>query len=245
MYNMTKKEKAEYSAYEDISAALDRFEEAHFWIHMMEQYYHSADLFRWHLNVFLKALKEVPDLIQMTLKNEPEFSQWFKDERSKLQEDPLIDALSKHRNFVVHQSMLLPKSSGWVGTTEGRGLKFAFNVPINPREDSDSAIHRFAELTKDNDIFGLLSPDDDSMPCVQREWRLPDFEDDLVDLCSKAWLRVGKLIDAVLRRQGANPRELSLDCRHGRANISMRLYDRDELRKHVGLPPIDDLCDEG
>lgn len=237
-------EQSQEAAYDSISAALDRFEEAHFWIHMMEQYYHSANPFRWHLNVFLKALKEVPDLIQMALQNETGFSQWFKDERVKLREDPLIDALSKHRDFVVHRSMLLPKSSGWVGMAEGRGLKHAFNVPIDPREDSDSAIYRFAELTKDNDIFGLLSPDDDSMPCVQREWRLPDFEDDLVDLCSKAWLRLGELIDAVLRWQGASPPELSLDCRHGSANISMRLYDRDQLRKHVGLPPISDLYEE-
>ena len=51
------------NGYDKLTSALDRFQEAHFWLHMMEQHYHSADQFRWHLNVFMKALKEVPDLI--------------------------------------------------------------------------------------------------------------------------------------------------------------------------------------
>ena len=45
-----------------LAAAGDRIREAHFFIHELESYYHEADPFRWHLNAFLKALKEIPDL---------------------------------------------------------------------------------------------------------------------------------------------------------------------------------------
>jgi len=64
-----------------IESALDRFREAHFWIHTLEEYYHLADPFRWHLNAFLKSIKEVPQLIQMGLQNRPGFSAWFREER--------------------------------------------------------------------------------------------------------------------------------------------------------------------
>ena len=46
-----------------MESTLDRFREAHYWIHMIEEHYHQADTFRWYLNAFLKAIKEVPDLL--------------------------------------------------------------------------------------------------------------------------------------------------------------------------------------
>ena len=61
-------------AHTKIESALDRLEEAHFWIHKMEEHYHNADPFRWHLNAFLKALREVPQLEKWT----PKFAQCSK-----------------------------------------------------------------------------------------------------------------------------------------------------------------------
>ena len=56
-----------------IEASLDRFQEAHYWIHMLEEHYHQADPFRWYLNAFLKAIKEVPLLLASELQNEHGF----------------------------------------------------------------------------------------------------------------------------------------------------------------------------
>ena len=67
-----------------IESALDRFREAHFWIHTLEDYYHHADPFRWHFNAFLKSIKEVPQLIQMGLQNRPGFTAWYGQERDRL-----------------------------------------------------------------------------------------------------------------------------------------------------------------
>jgi hypothetical protein len=70
-------------ALDKISSTHDRFQEAHFWIHMLERYYHSSDPFRWHLNSFLRAAKEVPQLLLMELQNEKGFKAWFKEHKTK------------------------------------------------------------------------------------------------------------------------------------------------------------------
>ena len=190
--------------YEKIGRALDRFQEAHFWIHMMEQHYHYANPFRWYLNVFLKAIKEVPDLIQMAMQNEKDFTTWFHQEREVLRTDPLLKVFFKNRDLIVHRDMLVPKSSGTIGITEGKGFKSGVTLPIHPLEDSDDAILRYARHFSGHDFLGLTTPDEDSAPCVYRQWRINDFDEELVDLCATAWLKVGNAITAVLHWQGTN-----------------------------------------
>src|SRR5215467_5943318 len=67
----------------------------------------------------------------------------------------------------------------------GRGMKLGFGIKITPLYDSDHAMHRYLAA---GDVLDILMPDEDSMPCVEREWRLPDFDEELIDLCSRAWL---------------------------------------------------------
>jgi len=129
--------------------------------------------------------------------------------------------------------MLVPQSSGTVGITEGRGFKAGLTVPIDPLEDSDKALLRYAMHFKDIDFLGLVTPDEDSVPCVEREWRLREFDEELVDLCARAWLRVGETIDAVLRWQGVEPPPLSLECRHDSRQVRLKRYNRDALIEQV------------
>ena len=196
---------------------------------MMENHYHEADPFRWYLNAFLRALKEIPDLIQMAAQNEASFVAWFREQRKLLASDPLIDVLYKKRNLIVHRTMLLPNSKCTVGITEGRGFKMAMTAHVNPLEDSDKALLRYASHKKDFDFLGLTTPDEDSVPCIYREWRLEGLEEELVDLCARAWLRVGETVASVLRWQGAEPPPLSLECRHDSQRIRLKLLDRDSL----------------
>jgi hypothetical protein len=215
-----------------IEPALDRFREAHYWIHTLEENYHFADPFRWYLNAFLKASKEVPLLLQMGLQNRKGFSKWFAQERERLNADPLIGYLGAQRDIVVHRGMLVPKSYGGIGITEGRGFKLGMSFPVHPLEDSDDGMHRYLHLVlqdKKNDFLGILVPDDDSMPCVHRVWKLEPFEEELVDLAAKAWLRLGDTVNAVVQWIGAVPQELSLVCRHSSQRVQYKLFDRDEL----------------
>lgn len=213
-----------------LESSLDRFQEAHYWIHMLEQHYHQANIFRWHLNVFLKAIKEVPILVAAELQNEKGFKDWFRDQRKRLLADPLIAHFGKQRDFVVHQRMLLPNSSCVVGVTELRGMKLGVGFENDPREDSDVAMDRYLRDARENDVLGLLIPDDESIPCVQRVWKLGGVEGEMVDMCAEAWLRVGKTICAVLEWLQEDVPSLSVDCLHGHQKVQFKLYNRDELR---------------
>jgi hypothetical protein len=240
---------SDHAIFQKLDAPFDRFREAHFWIHTMEEYYHEADPFRWHLNAFLKALKEVPQLLEIILQNEPGFSAWFQDHRARLREDPLIASLSKGRDLIVHRGMLLPNSRAFLGITEGRGLKMGFSLPLEALEDSDTAMERYLRAAMvDGDFLGILREDEESSPCVQRVWRLDgidgvDDDDDIVAVCARAWLRLGETIAHILEWSGADVPPLSLDCRHGSEKVQIRLYDREDLRKRIEameVPPTSD-----
>ena len=220
--------------YERIDSALDRLAEAHFWIHKMEDHYHEADYFRWHLNAFLKALREVPEMIKRSMKGVVGFDDWYRQQIRELKTDVLIRALQQKRNFVVHEAMLLPRSRCTVGITTGSVVKMGMSFEVNPLEDSDSALLRIARRTKDVDFLGLNTPDEDTLPFVERQWRLEEFEEELVDLCAAGWLRIGQAVADALRWQGVEPPSLSLDCRHGDRDVRRRLYDRDWLTAEVG-----------
>jgi len=214
-----------------ISAAIDRFQEAHFWLHMMQQFYHDADPFRWHLNVFLKAIKEVPQIVQMELQNVEGFSAWFRPHYQELKDDELYGLLSKNRDFVVHRGMLVPNTRAVLGVTEGRGMKLGLTLEVHPLEDSVAAMERYLHhAIRDGDFLGLLTPDEDSLPCVERHWGLKDHDDELIDLCGKTWLRVGKTLDQVLRWLGEEDvPELSLACLHSNQRVHFRLFQREQL----------------
>ncbi len=217
-----------------IESALDRFREAHFWIHTIEDYYHFADPFRWHLNAFLKSIKEVPHLIQMALQNHKGFSKWYRQEREKLTADPLMRFLADQRDFVVHRGMLVPNSHGSIGITEGRGLKLGLTFPVHPSEDSDDAMHRYLHhVTKHGDFLRILAEDDDSLPCIHRVWRIPPFEEDVADIAAHAWLRTGETINAVVAWLGEVPPELSLACRHSSQSVQYKLFHRKELNQQL------------
>lgn len=217
-----------------IESALDRFREAHYWIHTLEEHYHHADPFRWHFNAFLKSIKEVPHLVAMGLQNRKGFSAWFKTERERLTHDPLMNYLSSQRDFVVHKGMLVPSSSGTIGITEGRGIKLGVTFPVHPLEDSDDAMHRYLRYVLEHrDFLQVLTPDDDSMPCIQREWRLPNFDQELVGLSAQAWLRTGDTVNAVVAWLGQSPQELSLDCRHSSQQVQFKLFNRTSLKRQL------------
>jgi hypothetical protein len=132
--------------------------------------------------------------------------------------------------------MLVPNSSVAIGVTEGRGMKLGMSFPSHPLEDSDDAMDRYLRFIKDNkDFLGVLMPDDDSLPCVEREWKLPQFEDEIVEVCATAWLRLGETISDVMRWLGAEVPALALDCRHSAQQVRFKLYSREKLSERLAI----------
>ena len=54
---------------------------------------------------------------------------------------------------MVHRHILLPKSAGFVGVIEGRGIKLGFSFPIDPLEDSDHAMERIYSMQEPMAMF--------------------------------------------------------------------------------------------
>jgi hypothetical protein len=108
--------------------------------------------------------------------------------------------------------------------------------PLHPLEDSDDGMHRYLHFVlkdKKNDFLGVLTPDEDSMPCVHRVWKVEPFDDELVDLAAKAWLRLGETVNQVVQWMGTTPQELSLSCRHSGQRVQFKLFDRDKLNAQL------------
>ena len=131
-----------------IEAALDRWSECHWHIHQMEANYHSPDAFRYAFNSFIRAIKEIPQVLQMELQNHPMYQAHFKPSIATARSDPLLSLLHKKRDFVVHRGMLEIGSKGIVGTTEGRGIKIAIGFYVSPSETTQEAYIRFKEVPR-------------------------------------------------------------------------------------------------
>lgn len=192
-----------------LSSTLDRLEEAAWHLRMMEQHYHKADCFRWSLNSFLRSLKEVVQLLTMDVQGKPGIVEWLREEKEKLNDEPLIAFLFKQRDIIVHRTMLKPASKGTVGFTRGRGLKLGLGMPIDPLADSEDAILRYIHYAaKDIDFLGILYMEEDGggeYTCVQREWRMEQFpQSELTGLAAQAWERVAKLTLDTATKLGAN-----------------------------------------
>ncbi|MEB2275877.1 hypothetical protein LAV82_17845 [Bacillus sp. ILBB4] len=216
-----------------IASAYDRLEEAHWNIHQMEQHYHESEPFRYSLNSFLRVIKEVPQILQMELQNKEGFTKWYKERRQVTNNDPLISYLFKARDIVVHKSMLKPKSSAYLGITEGRnGLKLGMGMKLDPFEDSDILLLKFLFLTaKDQevvDVFGILGDDEESWPCIERHWGLDPYEEGILELAVQAWEQIASLVSDTVEWLGEDPSKLhlSLNCMHSTSAVAISHYNR-------------------
>ena len=112
---------------------------------------------------------------------------------------------------------------------QGKGAKDRDTV----LQDSDVAMRAYLLTVKaGEDFLQLLNDDEESAPCVKREWVLNDFPDrELIGLAADAWARVGGLLGAARERIGLPPIDLSLGCRHSADKVQIRTYDRAVLRQ--------------
>jgi hypothetical protein len=79
------------------------------------------------------------------------------------------------------------------------------------------------------------------MPCVRREWRLAEFDVELVDLCARAWLRMGETLEAALRWLGEDPPPQTLGCLSSHHAVLYKIYNREALIKRLADMPEPEL----
>jgi len=207
----------------------------------MEANYHTPDLFRYSLNSFIRAVKEIPQILKMELQKHREYQREFKQLIDSLRSNELLSILHKKRDFIVHQGMLEVFSKGYVGTTEGRGIKISITFPVTPHETTQEAYERFKDLCrKDKFIRGMAGPDCDSWPMIRREWKVTEFPDkELLELSVDAWQLVGEVMSQIVIKLGGERLDLSFSCRHEPEKVKTVEFSQQEFLKSVDDIDID------
>ncbi len=218
-----------------IKAALDRWSECHWHIHQMEANYHTPDLFRYSLNSFIRAIKEIPQILKMELQNHSHYKKTFKPLIDSMKKDELMSLLNKKRDFIVHRGMLEVSSHGNVGATEGRIIKISSGFQVAPYESTIEAYERFKAKCRENKVIrGMLGPDCDSWPFVRREWKIPEFPDiELLELSINAWRLIGEVISSIVVKLGGEDMDLSFSCRHDPEKVKTVEFSQSEFFNSV------------
>ncbi|MCF6282076.1 MAG: hypothetical protein L3J28_07675 [Candidatus Polarisedimenticolaceae bacterium] len=194
-------------AHDKIDAALDRLQESHWYLHQIELHYHDADALRYSMNAFIRSLREIPDMVTMSLQNQDGFRKWHKPLRCELElEDHLYSQVIRHRRHIVHKSMLKPESKACVATIRGHTIKMQFGFYVDPFEDSDAAIQRFLTMSKDDPILlQALAPDEVQSLALIREWHIDGFDEEIIEAFRNSWLRVTAYLSDILIKLGGEP----------------------------------------
>jgi len=214
-----------------IEPALDRWSECHWHLHQMEANYHEPAAFRYAANSFIRAFKEVPQLLKMTTQNHSELRKAMENRFKSLSDSDLYKKLKSTRDFLVHQGMLELESRGSAGTTEGPKVKISFPFMVHPWESSDEAYTRYKEVCRtDKMMRNLIGPDCDSAPAIWRTWIINAFPGrDLLEVAFEAWVKLGELLSAVIEARGGEPLNLSMPCRHNPELVKIKRFSQHDF----------------
>ena len=131
----------------------DRFSEAHYFIERMMVEYHEPMAFRYNLNAFLQALRNVTFVLQKDLSRRDGFREWYQERQDTMKQDPLLLKSADGRNIVVKQRSLEINSKAEIGLFRGRTLKLGFPMDVPVHESSKHIVENIAPIT------GLVGPE--------------------------------------------------------------------------------------
>jgi len=119
----------------------DRFNEAHYFLHRMEQTYHEPRPFRYNLNAFVSAHRAVHEMLRVELEAKGEIA-WWRDRRREFADDDVLSRFAVGRNIVLHQRAILEGSQVGIGVFRGRTLKLAVMHDLQTDETSAALLLR-------------------------------------------------------------------------------------------------------
>jgi hypothetical protein len=172
----------------------DRLGEAHYFLAGMLQEYHNPDEFRWNLNAFLQALRNVTFVLQKTLSSSDGFDSWWPKKQTEMRQDLMLRAFVEGRNIVVKEGNLTVSSRAMLGLFRNHRSKLtlaANNVPcyIPSRVLLSSYAPKLGLIDDEHSAIGEEYG-------VERDWFVSELgEGNVVDLCNKALTRISDVLD--------------------------------------------------
>lgn len=172
----------------------DKFEEAHYFLHKMLENYHNANEFRFNLNAFIQALRNITFALQSEKHNLPDFDKWYELKQIEMKQSELLKNFVEGRNIVVKRGNLEVTSEAVVGMFRYRKSKLGMVIPVDPFSSSEILLKHYQES-----FIGLFIDKEHSaigeQLGVQRVWKVDSIgETEIIQLCFDAWRKIGEVV---------------------------------------------------
>ena len=156
--------------------------------------YHDPVTFRFNLNAFVQALRNVTFILQSEDIKPPGFDSWYSSKQLEMRNDGDLRRFVEARNVVVKQSMLNLRSTCYMGVFRGRQLKAAIGGPVPPCISSQDYLERTKRFAYRSLIDEGHAAAGEQLG-VERTWIVPELgEGEVVRQCAIALAKIGLLI---------------------------------------------------
>ncbi|VAV85605.1 hypothetical protein MNBD_BACTEROID02-1006, partial [hydrothermal vent metagenome] len=110
----------------------------------------------------------------------------------------------------------------------------ATGFKVEPYETTEEAYEKFKALLRKKPIIrSVVGPDCDSWPMIRREWKIPEFNIELLEVSISAWKLCGEVISEIAIELGGEPLELTFSCRHDSERVKTMEFSQQEFFESV------------
>lgn len=194
-----------------IPATLDKFHEAFFFLNQTMRSYHSPAEFRFNLNAFIQALRNITFMLQSEENKTEGFAEWYAAKQEEMRGNELLKKFVGARNLIVKQGMLEARSTAHVGIFKGRNFHVGVGGNISPFMDTRSIFEKAREF-----YIGYMIDEEHSaigeQIGVEREWVVDEIgPGEVVTLCYRALDYMSNLVSEAHGLYGVKLEPLSVE----------------------------------
>lgn len=192
------------------TSTVDKLVECQYFLAMMLRNYHDPSAFRYNLNAFIQALRNVTFMLQSEDNKPDGFDDWYRGNQAKMRENPLLRNFVQARNVVVKQQMLEAKSKCSLGLFRGRRMKIALKGEVPPCVDTLEYLERAKKFAIGFFIDEKHSAIGEQVG-VERTWIVEALGDaDVVTHCAEALEAIRSIVEEVVEMAGGQKLNLSV-----------------------------------
>ena len=201
-----------------IPSTHDKYVEAYYFLKQMVKYYHYPNEFRFNLNAFIQALRNITFILQSEDKKPFNFDSWYKHKKEEMSSNEMLRGFVEARNVLVKQNMLNSKTKIAVCVFKGLKQKVSCSLETNPYEISTFAYNeKLLDFARESYIGVFLDKEHSTIGDqlgIYREWVVDEIGDaEIVSICIKALNYMGELVKEVheLQDEGFEPYTFDID----------------------------------
>lgn len=178
-----------------ITATVDKFWESWYFLLGMCDNYHDPYAFRYELNAFIQALRNITFMLQSEKSRPSSFDDWYATQQEMMRSDEHLRRFVGARNLIVKQSMLATASKAHVGLFRGRRFKLGMGMELDPFLDSRDLLDKTRKF-----MIGFMLDEAHSaigeQVGIRRTWIVEDIgPNEVIGHCIDALSKMGKLLE--------------------------------------------------